>query len=128
MKYQELTEQVIGSIYKVYNTLGYGFLEKVYENAMIIELSKQGLEVKNQVPIKVMYDSYVVGEYIADLLVEDKVILELKAMKRLTQNEESQLLNYLTATNKEVGLLLNFAEHAEIKRKIYDNERKPYYQ
>jgi len=126
MKYKELSEKIIHVFYKVYNTLGYGFLEKVYESAMIIELKKIGLECKNQFPIKVFYENEIIGEYYADLLIEQKIIVELKAIKALTKQNEAQLLNYLTATNVEVGLLLNFGEKPEFKRKIFDNEYKMY--
>ncbi len=126
MKYKELSSKIIQAFYNVYNTLGYGFLEKVYENAMMIELNKISLDCKNQFPINVMYDNEIVGEYYADILVEDKIILELKAIKTLTKQDEAQLLSYLTATNIEVGLLLNFGEKPEFKRKIYDNELKKY--
>ena len=107
-KHAEITDKVIAAFYKVYNTLGYGFLEKVYENAMVIELRKQGLEVQAQTPITVFYESQVVGEYFADLLVACAVIVELKAAKDLCDEHEAQLLNYLKATPYEVGLLLNF--------------------
>ena len=126
MKYEDLTEKRINVFYKVYNTLGYGFLEKVYENAMIVEFNKLGIKFENQYPIKVCYESEIVGEYIADFVVEDKVIVEIKAIKQVTQADESQLLNYLTATDMEVGLLLNYGEKAEVKRKVYDNELKKY--
>lgn len=126
MKYKELSEKIIHVFYKVYNTLGYGFLEKVYESAMIIELKKIGLYCKNQFPIKVFYENEIIGEYYADLFIEQKIIVELKAIKALTKQNEAQLLNYLTATNVEVGLLLNFGEKPEFKRKIFDNEYKIY--
>ena len=118
------TEKIIGAFYKVYNTLGYGFLEKVYENALCIELKRRGLNVTNQCPIKVLYENETVGEYFADLLVEGEIIVEIKAAKRLTPEHSAQLLNYLKATDKEVGLLLNFGTRPEIQRKIYDNARK----
>jgi GxxExxY protein len=126
MKYETLTEKIIGCFYTVYNRLGYGFLERVYENALLIELRKQGLKAESQVPIHVYYEGQVVGEFFADIVVEDKVVLELKAARRLTVEHEAQLLNELNATEYEVGLLLNFGPKAEVKRKIYDNERKKY--
>lgn len=126
MKHQEISSKIINAFYTVYNTLGYGFLIKVYEKAMIFEFRKIGLDCKNQFPIEVIYDNQVVGEYYADLLVEDKIIVELKAIKKLTNQDEAQLLAYLTATNIEVGLLLNFGEKPEFKRKIYDNDLKKY--
>ena len=94
-KHADLTEQIIGAFYHVYNSLGYGFLEKVYENAMVIELRRHGLEVVQQAPIKVHYDGHLVGEYFADLLVNGKVIVELKAAEGLAPEHEAQLLNYL---------------------------------
>lgn len=126
MKHQNLTEKIIGAFYTVYNALGYGFLEKVYENPMVIELQSAGLEVAAQYPINVYYREQVVGVYVADLLVAQSVIVELKAVRSLLPEHEAQLLNYLNATRYEVGLLLNFGVKAEIKRKILDNSRKKY--
>lgn len=123
-KHKDITELIIKAFYTVYNTLGYGFLEKVYENAMVIELRKLGLKVVPQARIVVYYDGQEVGEYSADLLVEDAVIVELKATRALAPENEAQLLNYLKATIYEVGLLLNFGPKPQIKRKVYDNERK----
>jgi len=123
-KHADLTRRIIGAFYKVYNTLGYGFSEKVYENALVLELKKLEFEVKPQHPIKVYYEGVEVGEYFADILVNDAVILELKAVRQLLPEHEAQLLNYLKATPIEVGLLLNFGPKAETKRKIYDNQRK----
>ena len=124
MLYEELTSKIIGAYFKVYNTLGYGFLEKVYENALRIELMKLGLKVEQQKNIKIFYDGLDVGEYFADLIVDDIVILELKAAENLCEEHEAQLLNYLKATKIEVGLLLNFGPKAEIIRKAFDNFRK----
>lgn len=123
-KHTKVTEQIIKAFFTVYNTLGYGFLEKVYENAMIIELHKLGLEVKKQQNIKVFYDNQEVGDYYSDLLVEGKVIVELKAAKNLCEEHEAQLLNYLKATDVEVGLLLNFGQEAQLKRKVFSKEYK----
>lgn len=123
-KHSELTEQIIGAFYKVYNTLGYGFSEKVYENALIIELKKLGLKVEQQTAIKVFYDGQNVGEYIADVVVEDQVLLELKAVRTLTGENEAQLLSNLKATPIEVGLLLNFGPKAQFIRKVFDNTLK----
>ena len=123
-KHKALTETIIGAFYTVYNTLGYGFLEKVYENALAIELRALGLKVEQQARIAVYYAGEVVGEYYADLLINDTVILELKATRTLASEHEAQLLNYLKATPYEVGLLLNFGPKPEIKRKTYDNDRK----
>jgi GxxExxY protein len=124
LKYPEVTDQILNAFYTVYNTLGYGFLEKVYENAVIIELSKSGLNCLPQAPIRVVYDGNIVGEYFADILVEEKVIVEIKAVRNLIEEHEAQLLNYLKATAIEVGLLLNFGVRPEFKRKAFDNERK----
>jgi GxxExxY protein len=125
MKHQKLTEKIIGAFYDVYNSLGYGFLEQVYENAMVIELRSMGLKVEQQMPIKVRYRGKVIGEYFADLVVEDKVILELKAASVFLPSHEAQLLNYLKATPYEVGLLLNFGPSPTKKRKVFDNNKKP---
>jgi GxxExxY protein len=124
MLHEEITTIIIAAYYAVYNNLGYGFLEKVYENALIFELQKRGLTVKQQVPIKVYYETRVVGEYFADLLINDLVILELKAVEQIIKAHEAQLVNYLKATNLEVGLILNFGPKAEFKRKIFSNSRK----
>ena len=123
-KHTDITELIIKAFYKVYNTLGYGFLEKVYRNALAIELRKLGLEVIPEARILVYYGGEVVGEYFADLLVAGIVIVELKAVKKLLEEHEAQLLNYLKATPYEVGLLLNFGPRPEIKRKAFDNSRK----
>ena len=109
---------------KVYHRLGYGFLEKVYENALAGELRRMGLKVEQQVKIDVFYEGEIVGEYLADLVVEDVVIIELKASRSLLNEHEAQLLNYLRATPYEVGLLLNFGPKAEFRRKSFDNDRK----
>ena len=122
--YQEKTEKIIQAFYKVYNTLGYGFLEKVYENAMLIELSRMGLECKSQYPIRVFYETYPVGDYFADILVDDCIIIENKATEALVEANELQLINYLKATDIEVGLLLNFGKKPEFKRRIFTNDRK----
>jgi len=124
-KHEELTKAVIQAFYNVYNQLGYGFLEQVYENAMIIELQKAKLKIQSQKPIKVRYNGQVVGEYFADLVIEDKVIVELNAVSNLLPAHEAQLLNYLQATPYEVGLLLNFGPVPTKKRKIFDNDKKP---
>lgn len=104
--------------------LGFGFLEKVYENAMRIELNKAGLKVEQQKNIKVYYADEIIGDYYADLLVNNKIIIELKASESLCHDHELQLINYLKATKIEVGLLLNFGKRAEFKRKIYTNDLK----
>ena len=117
MQDEELTSAIIGCAYKVHNTLGAGFLEKVYENALAIELQKHALRVQQQKPITVYYEGQVVGDYYADLCVEDRVIVELKADAALHKAHEIQLVNYLTATGIDIGLLLNFGESVEVKRK-----------
>ncbi|HHE38423.1 MAG TPA: GxxExxY protein [Candidatus Cloacimonetes bacterium] len=126
MKYAELSEKIIKAFYTVYNTLGYGFLEKVYEKAMLIELRKMGLNCMSQVQIKVFYADQIIGDYVADIIVENKILVELKAIKHLSKQDEAQLLNYLTATKYEVGLLFNFGKEPEFKRKIFDNKYKKY--
>jgi GxxExxY protein len=123
-KHSDLTEKIIGAFYKVHNTLGYGFSEKVYENALVIELKKLGLTVEQQIPIQVFYDGQNVGEYVADILVEGQVLLELKAIRTLTVENEAQLLSNLKATLIEVGLLLNFGPKPQFKRKVFDNTLK----
>lgn len=123
-KHKELTERVIQIFNRVYNKLGYGFLEKVYENAMMIELKKESISAVSQFPTRVLYDCEVIGEYYADLLVDNKVIVEIKAARNLVEENEAQLLNYLKATNIEVGLLLNFGPKPEVRRKAFDNSRK----
>ena len=120
-KHSELTEKIIKAFYKVYNTLGYGFLEKVYENALFIELESIELNVKKQDPIKVYYEEKEVGVYFADLIINDIIIIELKAAESLCEENELQLVNYLKATEIAVGLLLNFGKKPEVKRKVYSN-------
>lgn len=123
-KFSDLTGSVIGAFFQVHKELGYGFSEKVYENALTIVLREQGLIVEQQVPIKVYFHDQVVGEYIADLIVNDVVLIELKAAQKLNDDHAAQLLNYLKSTEVEVGLLLNFGPQAEFRRKIYDNQKK----
>jgi GxxExxY protein len=123
-KHKELSERIIEAFCRVYNILGYGFLEKVYENALIMELEKMGLAAAAQSSIQVFYDGKIVGDYFADLLVESCIIVEIKAVKSLGPEHEAQLLNYLKATNIEVGLLLNFGPKPEVKRRAFDNARK----
>ncbi|GAB4167632.1 MAG: GxxExxY protein [Geothermobacteraceae bacterium] len=117
-KETELTQKIIGCAYNVHNTLGAGFLEKVYENALRVEMESIGLRVAQQLPMQVRYKGTVVGEYLADLVVEDKVILELKALEKLSAIHEVQLKNYLCACGLELGLLLNFGQKVEIRRKF----------
>ena len=123
-KHKALSEKIIRIFYKVYNELGYGFLEKVYENAMMIDFRREGVPAVSQSAIKVYYEGEIVGEYFSDILVDDKIIVEIKAAKNLALVHEAQLLNYLKATSIEVGLLLNFGPRPEIKRKAFDNSRK----
>ena len=123
-KHADVTQLIIQAFYTVYNNLGYGFLEKVYANALALELRKLGLEVIEQASIHVYYAGQSVGEYFADLLVAGQVIVELKAVTALAAEHEAQLLNYLKATPFEVGLLLNFGPKPQIKRKAFDNSRK----
>jgi GxxExxY protein len=120
-KHQDITEGIIRAFYKVYNTLGYGFLEKVYENALYHELTKMGFVVEKQKKIRVLYDGIQVGDYCADLIVNHLVIIEVKAAEGLVIEHEYQLINYLKATDKEVGLLLNFGKKPQFKRKIFSN-------
>lgn len=127
MKHSELTGKIIECAYRVHNTLGFGFLETVYHKSLIIELTKSGLNVEKEKPIKVLYQNQIVGDYIADILVEDKVIIELKAVKEIHKSHEAQLVNYLKATGIEVGLLINFGESVQIKRKILDISRADAY-
>ena len=125
LTHRDITDKILHAFFKVvYPQLGYGFLEKVYENAMVIALTAMGLKVQQQVKISVYFQEQIVGEYFADLLVEDVVIVELKAASRLLLEHEAQLLNYLRATPYEVGLLLNFGPKPTFARKAYDNERK----
>lgn len=116
--HRETTEAIIKSFYHVYNTLGYGFLEKVYENSLKISLRKLGFEVEQQYPISVYFEGEIVGEYFADLLINQTVVIELKAAKAINPDHEAQLLNYLRATDHEVGLLLNFGATPEFQRKV----------
>ncbi len=122
--HKEITSEIISAFYKVYNTLGYGFLEKVYENALVLELEKQGLKAQKQYPIEVYYEGKIVGKYFADLLVSDVVIVELKAAEKLIAAHETQLINYLKATEIEVGLLLNFGKEAKYKRRVFSRQNK----
>jgi GxxExxY protein len=125
MLHEEITDAIIKAFYHVYNTLGYGFLEKVYENALAVTLRKWGLTVVQQQQITVYFEGERVGEYFADLLVVERVIVEIKAVDSLCQAHEAQLLNYLKATDIEVGLLLNFGPKAQMRRKIFTNDKKP---
>ena len=123
-KHVDITDKIIKAFYTVYNTLGYGFSEKVYENATAHEGRKLGLHVETQKEILVHYDGVIVGQYFGDLLASGLVIAELKSVHKLLPEHEAQLLNYLKATPVEVGLLLNFGPKPEIQRKTFDNARK----
>ncbi len=121
MEYEDLTKQVIGCAYRVYNRMGFGFLESVYEKCMVVELSRAGIQFEEQKHIEVTYDGQQVGDFVADLIVEDKLIVELKSVRALNKAHEVQLVNYLVATNKPIGLLINFAENeVQVKRKVKD--------
>ncbi|SFB29591.1 GxxExxY protein [Flavobacterium swingsii] len=122
--HKDLTDLILKTYYEVYNELGYGFLEKVYQNALYIELKNKGLDVVPQKKIKVYYKNLEVGDYYADLMVNDIIILELKAAEYIVEEFEHQLLNYLTGTDCEVGLLLNFGKKPEFRRKVFENKRK----
>lgn len=120
MKQKELTHKIIGCAYKVFNTLGFGFLESVYHKAILIELGKANLKAESEKPLKAHYDGEVVGDFLVDILVEDSIILELKSVEKLTKAHEVQLVNYLTALKKDVGLLINFGPSGvDVKRKYH---------
>ena len=119
MEHENITRKVIGCAYRVYNAMGFGFLESVYEKCLLIELKKAGLRVQVQVSIPVKYEGQSVGDFTADMVVEDKVIVELKSLQRLIKAHEIQLVNYLVATGTPVGLLINFGENkVDVKRKV----------
>jgi GxxExxY protein len=125
LKHFEITDRILNAFFKrVYPALGYGFLEKVYRNSLAIALREDGFSVEVEFPIKVYFEGNLVGEYFADLLVENKVLVELKAVDFIRNEHEAQLLNYLRATPYEVGLLLNFGKKADFRRLVFDNERK----
>ena len=119
MLHEELTQKIIKAFYEVHNTLGFGFLEQVYQNALYKELCRQGMKVECQKQIRVFYKDELVGHYVADMVVEDTVILELKAVQSLRLEHEFQLINYLKATGMQIGLLLNFGHSAEFRRKVF---------
>ena len=126
LEHEAVTKQVIGAFYEVYNGLGTGFLEKVYENALAIELDQRGLQVEQQRHIPVHYRGRLVGEYFADVVVEDLVIVELKIAKKITNVHVGQLINYLKATYCEVGFVLNFGPEAKFERRFASNDKKPH--
>jgi GxxExxY protein len=122
--HSDVTGEILKAFYKVYNDLGYGFLEKVYENSMAFELQANGLFVQQQLPINVFYSGKIAGEYFADLIVESKVIIEIKTASSIDKAHEAQLLNYLKATEIEVGLVLNFGPKPEKVRKVFTNKKR----
>lgn len=122
--YKEITDKILKAFYTVYNELGFGFLEKVYENAMMIELKKLGLSCLKQQSLRVHYEGHIVGDYFADIIVENTIIIELKATEGIVEEHELQITNYLKATDKEIGLLLNFGKRPQFKRKIFSNDKK----
>ena len=122
MKHEEQTHKIIACAYKVYNTLGFGFLESIYHKAMLIELAKAGLRAEFEKPLKVYYNEEVVGDFSVDIFVEDEIIVELKSVERMVKAHEVQVVNYLSALNKEIGLLINFGlNRVEVKRKYRKN-------
>jgi GxxExxY protein len=122
--FTDITEKIISCFYEVYHQLGYGFLEKIYEKALLFELDSIKLKTIAQYPIKVKYKNIILGDFFADVVVEDKIIVEVKAVETLAKEHEAQLLNYLRATNFDVGLLLNFGKEPQIKRKVFSHEGK----
>jgi GxxExxY protein len=119
LKHKELSEKIITSAYNVHKELGYGFLEKVYKNALLVELGEAGVKCTAEFPMKVKYHNIVVGDYFADIITDEKIIIEIKAVSKLESVHEVQLVNYLKATGIEVGLLINFGQSVEIKRRIF---------
>ncbi len=117
--YEDLTRKIIKCFYKVYDELGNGFLESVYEKSLIIELKNVGLKAVDQQRLDVFYKNHTVGDFKADVIVEGKIIIEIKAITKLTSQHEAQLINYLKATGKKIGLLVNFGEELEFKRRIF---------
>ena len=118
MEYEELTHKIIGAAYKVFNTLGFGFLESIYKKAMIIELAKNNLKVEAEKPLKVYYDNQIIGDFYIDLYIEEKVVVELKSVETFVKQHEVQLVNYLQGLQKDIGLLINFGPSGvDVKRK-----------
>jgi GxxExxY protein len=124
LKHKELTDAIINAFYLVYNTLGYGFLERVYRNATMHELRKRGYQVESEIAVKVCYDGVIVGDYFADLIVNRLVILEIKSVESIAPAHEAQLTNYLKATGIEVGLVLNFGPKPQFRRRVFETARK----
>jgi len=119
LKHKELSEKIIAAAYNVHKELGHGFLEKVYKKALAVELEEAGLNYKLEAPLQVTYHNRIVGEYFADIVVDDKIILEIKAVSKIEPVHEVQLVNYLKATGISVGLLINFGQSVEIKRRVF---------
>jgi len=119
LKHEELSKKIIAAAYNVHKELGHGFLEKVYKNALAVELQESGLNCVLEVPLEVSYHGRIIGEYFADLIVEDKIVVEIKAVSKIKPIQEVQLVNYLKATGINFGLLINFRDSVEIKRRIY---------
>jgi len=122
MEHKDITHQIIGCAYKVFNKLGFGFLESIYQKAMVIELTKANLKFVSEKPLKVYYDNEVVGEFSIDLFIEDEIIVELKSVNSIAKEHEVQLVNYLTGLKKDIGLLINFGPSGvDVKRKFRKN-------
>ena len=119
LKHSELSKKIIAAAYAVHKELGYGFVEKVYKNALAIELQERGIKSAVEVPLKVLYHEKVVGDYFADMIVDDKIIIEVKAVSDLEPAHEVQLVNYLKATGLQIGLLINFGKSVKVKRRIF---------
>jgi GxxExxY protein len=124
LRHQELSQKIIGAAYAVHNELGCGFIEKVYKNALAIELEETGVQCSCEVPLQVAYRDKIVGEYCADMIVENKIVVEVKAVSRLDPVHEVQLVNYLKATGLSVGLFINFGRSVEVKRRVFDSPSK----
>ncbi len=124
LKHAEITGPLIDLFFAVYNTLGFGFLEKVYRNSMIVASKRYGLEIRKEYPIQVSFEGVLVGKYDADLLINNSIIAELKTLRTLLPEHEAQLLNYLKATEYEVGFLFNFGPKPQFRRLVFENSRK----
>ena len=120
---EEITKKIIGSAQEVHRTLGFGFLEAVYGNALYKELTRSGIKCECQKPVDVYYKGEIVGHYVPDMIIDDKVIVELKAVAELRPEHEWQLVNYLVACQKEIGLLINFGHSVKVKRKIHTDNK-----
>jgi GxxExxY protein len=123
MEYEDITSKIIRAAYKVYQQLGFGFLESVYKKAMVIELTKNNLKAEEEKPLKVYYDGHIVGDFFVDLFVSGFIVVELKSVQRLAKEHEVQLVNYLKGMNRDIGLLINFGSSGvEVKRKYRDQK------